>query len=148
MQRPISPIRFCWVECRDLLLHFFNISHIHSHSTRHKVYSPQIFGDSSWTTSSSSLCTLDSFHPSFPSPAQSPPVSKDFPLEKQFTCLSTVEKTFLKSQGKGYVPALATESYRFHFRPFLSKVVGKVRNMGLAARHAQRQITVNQDSWG
>lgn len=94
-----------------------------------------------WTTPSRGLCAYDSFHPSFPSPIQSPPVAEDSSLEEQFTCLSTVKKTSLGSQSKGFVPQAP-------LRPLLDQIVRKVRKVGLAARLTQRHITLDPESWG
>lgn len=37
LPRPVSPVRICCFEHKDLLLYFFYVSHTHSHKTRHKI---------------------------------------------------------------------------------------------------------------
>lgn len=107
----------CCFEHKDLLLYFFYVSHTHSHSTRHKVCSQKYMEIHRAEELPAVVCVVRIHFSSFLFPLQFSPLHcPDFPLEKQFTCLITVKKTFLDSQSKGLVTVPATESHRHHLR--------------------------------
>jgi len=86
------------------------------------------------------VCVL-MIHSILPFPLQFSPLQwpKTSLLEEQFTCLSTVKKTSLGSQSKGFVPQAP-------LRPLVDQVGRKARKVGLAARLTQRHITLDPES--
>lgn len=122
----------CCFEHKALLLYFY-VSHTHSRSTRHKVCSQKYMEIHRAEELPAVVCVVRiHFILPFPSPVQSPPVSR----------LPSGKTVHLSYHSEENLPGLpkprlgCSSSHRIPQTPFKR----------LAARLTQRQITLNQES--